>query len=230
MAGQKIAAVFDAGGALEPAFEQIAAHTHHGQHQADQERTIPAHIKREPTGAPHQRHIKHYTHRAAHRAFPAFTGADGGRELMFAECSAAEIGKNIGNPHQAHNRQQRSGFFCARAQSNQGKPKRHHQQPADAVAFPIGRKRPFFHQPQRHAHQPKHQHRQPDNGRQLPATGIGHHTEKRGKGQITVVLRTCEAAHAAIFPQRQQGNQAGKQRPQGVGCVKKHAQHQRQQD
>ena len=39
-----------------------------------------------------------------------------------------------------------------------------------------------------------------------------------------------KAAHAGIFPQRQQGNQAGKQRPQGIACIKQHAQHQRQQN
>ena len=126
------------------------------------------------------------------------------------------------------NASEKFGVIGMRTQGHECEPKRHDQKPADGISLPAAIQFPFEFQPQRHNDQPKRQNGVPDDIRQRPTACIGDDAEHQRRGEIMIGFQFFQSTHAGVFPQRNQGNQPAKCRPQPLRRVKQHTEHQRQ--
>nr|GEU28237.1 hypothetical protein [Tanacetum cinerariifolium] len=149
VAGQQVAAVLHGRAALELGFEQVANDGCGHDHQQRQQRQRPAEARlqahgkrilqpwRAAGGQDRDRCDDQHGNAAADRAFPRFTGGDGGRQLALAKGLAREIRADIGNPHQHQHRQQVHGRM--QVQADDGKEAHEHGKAEGQRHRPVGR-------------------------------------------------------------------------------------------
>ena len=195
---------------LHQAFQQVADdrgdhRDHRQQDQADQ--AAVAHVQQPAAHAGHQG----AGDEGAVHAGPGLAGADGRGELALAEQAAAEIGADIGGPHDGQG--QHGPPVAVRlvaVNAHRGHPGRHDHQRAGAELEPpvLARRRGAEGEvPQPHADQrpPQHaggdQHRPQRGIARPPQQGEQHGGHRQQADAHTGVL---QAGQARPFPQRQQ--------------------------